>query len=166
MTTCASRSESPVISSGGSSEMNFHAAFVGQRLDQFHAIGNRLGKIKRSRFIGFLPGVKPRQFQQRFDQFPHPLRRALAGFDGLAVFAARCARGSSAVCVCVSITETGVRSSCAASEVNCCLLRERGFEPGEGGIQNGGELAEFAFRLGDVDALRQIAGGNFHGGRR
>ena len=41
------------------------------------------------------------------------------------------------------------------------LLRKRGVEPGEGGIQNGGELAEFAFRLGDVDALRQIAGGNF-----
>ena len=46
------------------------------------------------------------------------------------------------------------------------LLGKRGFQPGEGGIQNGGEPAEFAFGLGDVDALRQIAGGNFHGGRR
>jgi hypothetical protein len=64
----------------------------------------------------------------------------------------------------VSITETGVRSSCAASEANCFCCANAVSKPREGGIQNGGELAQFAFRLGDVDALRQIAGGNFHGG--
>ena len=60
------------------------------------------------------------------------------------------------------MTETGVRNSCAASDGELFLLRKGGFEPGESGIQNGGELAEFTFGLGDVDALRQIAGGNFH----
>ena len=43
------------------------------------------------------------------------------------------------------------------------LLRKRRFQPRESGIQNGRELAQFTFRLGDVDALRQIAGGNFCG---
>ena len=144
--------------------MNFYAAFVRQRLHQFDAIGNRFGKSNAQPLQTLLPGVEPRQFQQRFNQFPHPLRRALAGFDGLLYSAASRSR-----------FKRGLRlrehhRNRRAQFVRgiggeLFLLRKRGFEPGEGGIQNGGQLAEFAFGLGDVDALRQIAGGNFHGGR-
>ena len=120
VTTCASRSESPVISNGCKLGENFHAAFVGHRLHQFDAIGNGFGKIK----------------SQPFQICPARRRaaRARAAIRSASASAARRAgrpRRSrdirarsrsrfSAVCVCVSITETGVRSSCAASEVNCC----------------------------------------------
>ncbi len=43
------------------------------------------------------------------------------------------------------------------------LLRESGFQPRKGGIQNRGQPAQLAFGLGHVDALRQVAGGDFHG---
>ncbi len=64
VTTCASRSESPVISSGSEFGKDFHAAFTGQWPDEFHAVICHLGKIETQPFQGFLPGVKPREFQQ------------------------------------------------------------------------------------------------------
>jgi hypothetical protein len=42
----------------------------------------------------FLPGVEPRQREQRLDQFAHPLRRALAGLDGFVCIRRGRARGS------------------------------------------------------------------------
>ena len=126
------------------------------------AIG--FGKIKSQPFQNFLAGVEARQREQRLDQFPHPLRRALAGLDGLLVF------GGVAFAVQRGLRLREHHGNRRAQFVRgvggeLFLLRERGFQPREGGIQNRGKLAEFAFRLGDVDALRQIAGGNFHGGR-
>ena len=53
-----------------------------------------LEKSKRSRFNLLLAGVEPREFQQRVDQLPHPLRRALAGLDGFACIPAGRARDS------------------------------------------------------------------------
>ena len=43
------------------------------------------------------------------------------------------------------------------------LLRERGGKTAEGGIERSGELAQFIVRVGDVDTLRKISGGDASG---
>ena len=142
---------------------DFHAAFVREQADQLDAIACGPGQIKFHPLHLLLPGIEAREFEQRADQFAHPLRGALAGFDGLAVFG----RGAFAVKRGLRLREH--HRDRRAEFVRgvgreLFLLRERGVEARERGIQDGGELAEFAFGLGDVDALRQIAGGNFRGG--
>ena len=111
----------------------------------------------------FLAGVEAREFEQCLDQFPHPLRRALAGLYGFLVTRGVALAVQSSLRLCQNDGD-GRAQFVRGVGGELFLLRERGFQPREGGIQNGGELAEFAFGLGDVDALRQISGGNFHGG--
>ena len=140
---------------------NFHTAFVRQRLHEVRAIGNRFGKIERLSLQNLLSSIEPRQCQQRLDQFPHPLRRALAGLDGLLVtqgIAFAVQRG-------LRLRQdyrNGRPQLMRGVGRKLFLLRESRFQSCESGIQNCRELAEFAFRLGNIDALRQIAGGNFH----
>ena len=45
-----------------------------------------------------------------------------------------------------------------------CLLGKGGIQPGEGGVQHGGELAEFAAGVFNGDALGEIARGDLAGG--
>ena len=141
---------------------NFHRALVRERLHQFRAVGNGFRKIKICPAQDFLTGVEPCQREQRFDKLAHPLRRALAGLDGLLV-----TRG-------IALTvQRGLRLRQNHRDGRAqfvrrvggelFLLGEGGFQAREGGIQDGGELAEFAFRLSDVDALGEIAGRDFYG---
>jgi len=148
--TCARRSASPVISTGGVRKRS-SPALVGERFHRFGAIGNGFGKIKGQAFQNFLAGVEAREFKQRFNEPSHSLRSSLAGFhdsrysDGLR-------SRLNAVCACVSMTETGVRSSCAASAAIASAARTRR-RAGRRWNSRRRQLAEFAFGSGNGDAL-------------
>src|SRR6202000_1648429 len=65
---------------------NFYFAFVRERLDEFDAITNRVRQIKTTSPHGFLTGIESSEFEERFEQSPHPLRGALTSLDRRAIF--------------------------------------------------------------------------------
>ena len=90
-------------------------------------------------------------------------RGALAGFDGLFVgggnaVAAECRQGLG------EQYGEGRAHLVAGIGGELLLLGKGGFEAREGGIKDGGKLAEFAFGFCGVDALREVARRNLHGG--
>ena len=128
---------------------DFHAAFVGERPHQFHAIGTVLEKSNFIRFICSCPA------SSRASSSSAPIN-----------FRIRCAARWQASMVCLYSAASRSRFKrglCLRQNDGdgraefvrgvggeLFLLRERGVEAREGGIQNGGELAEFAFRFGDL----------------
>ena len=157
--TWASRSESPVISSGLSSEMILTRRSSARGCTSSAPSAMVLARSKFSRFKHLLTGVETGEFQQRFDQLAHALRGALAGFHGLLVAGGVALAGQG---------HLGLREDDGHGRAQFVrrvggelfLLRKRRFQPRKGGIQYRRQLAEFAFGLRHVDALRQVAGGN------
>ena len=134
-----------------------------ERNDEFHAIFDDGGQVNFSTVQIFLPGVEARKFEQRIGEPPHLLRDVQTGGEGLLVFGCRAFAGQRGLRL---GNQHRQRRAQLVGGVGgeLFLLRERGFEAREGGIQNTRKLAQFAFRFRDADALGQIAGGNFCGG--
>ena len=135
---------------------------LGHGADQLDTFCDSSGKVEGLTLQGLLAGVVAGEFEEGFDKAAHALGSALAGFDGLLVifggaFASQGHLGLG--------EDDGDRRAQFVGGIGSelALLGEGRFQAGERGIQDGGELAEFAFRLGDIDALGKVAGGNLDG---
>ena len=77
----------------------------------------------------------------------------MAGFDGLFVTRGVALAIQRSLCLRQNDRNRRAQFVCGVGR-KLFLLRERRFQAREGGVQNGGKLAEFALSLGDIDALR------------
>ena len=111
----------------------------------------------------FLAGVEPGEFEQRLGELAHGLGGLEAGAEGLAVFGGGTFAGEGGLGLGDHDGERGAQfMGGVGGELS--LLGEGGLEPGEGGVQDGGEPAEFVVGIGEIDAFGEVAGGDAAGG--
>jgi len=122
-----------------------------------------IGEVAMRAAQGMRRAVQDGELKERFDEAMHPFGSALAGLNGGPMLLDGAFPGERELRL---AKDHGNRRAKFVSRIRSepRLLREGGFQPLEGVVENGGELAEFAFRFTGLDALCQIAGRDARGG--
>ena len=122
--------------------VDLKAALAGERTDAFDTGAGGFRQVEALAPAVFLAGFEAREFEQRFGEPSHLLSGVQAGFDGLAVFggAAFARQGG----LRFGDDHRQRRAELVGSvRGELLLLGEGGFEPGEGGIQDSNQPAQF-----------------------
>lgn len=138
-------------------------AFVGEGADEFDNFVGEVGEVAVFAVEVELAGVDLGEFEEGIDEGAHVLGGVHAGLEGVLVFLGG---AFAAECELRFGEDDGDGGSHFVRGIGgeTDLVLEGGFEFFEGVVEDGGELAEFAFGFGNLDAAGEVAIGDSVGG--
>lgn len=135
----------------------------GDGLEEVDGFAGGGGEVEGLEIHALGAGVEPGELEERFGEVAHALGGALAGFEGGAIIVGGAFAGEGGLGLREDDGE-GSAEFVRGVGGELALLLEGGVEAREGGVENGGEAAEFAFGFGGIDAMGEIAGRDARGG--